>query len=243
MQARFSEIKNFDLHTSDGPIGKVVDLLLDDNHWMVRYLVVAVTDSTSATAEHVLISPDAISHTTLQDRAVFTTLESRLVKESPLLDSRQPISRQHESALANHYGWPLYWVGQTLLHPQTLEHLAGDTELSIDEDGPSNLRSAAEICGYQILSRSGKAGVMNDLVINLRIWRVDNGVADPTTWLPMESSMFLTSHIESVDWSKREISVDLSREALMPVASQFLRSLTQTSSMVRQPTTFSSNPD
>ena len=236
MNARFLELKNTHLQTSDGRIGEVVDLLIDDKHWIVRYFVVTLEDSADTNSERVLISPASISDIDLEDRVLVTTLDSDRVQSSPSLDSQQPISRQHELALANHYGWPMYWLGQTMLHPQTLDRLAGDTDLENVEDSDSNLRSATEICGYQIRSRSGKAGVMNDLVINLRNWRVDNGVAESSSWLPLESSMFLTSHIESVNWSKREITVDLSREALLPFANQFLQSLTFNSLSVEQPT-------
>ena len=145
----------------------------------------------------------------------------------PDLDDQQPISRQHEVALAEHYGWPVYWLGKTVLHPQTLNRLASEPDLSNQSNGISNLRSATEICGYQIRSRSGKAGVMNDMVINLRKWRVDNGVADSSSWLPLESSMFQTRHIESVNWASREITVDLSREALLPNSQPVLRSISE----------------
>ena len=226
MNARFSEIKNLHLFASDGPIGEVVDLLLDDAHWMVRYLVVAISDSSGSTSRRVLISPEAITSSDLADGAITTTLDSQRVRTSPSLDDAQPVSRKHELALAEHYGWPVYWLGKTIMHPQSLERMAGEPDLA-DDEGISNLRSADEICGYQIRSRSGKAGVMNDLVINTRNWRVDNGVADSSSWLPLESSMFRTSHIDSVCWAKREITVDLSRESLLPTANQFLQSVTQ----------------
>ena len=57
---------------------------------------------------------------------------------------------------------------------------------------------------------------MNDLVVNTRTWNVINAVAESSTWLPLESSMFSTKHVQTVNWSQREITVDLSREALVP---------------------------
>ena len=230
MNARFSEIKNLNLLASDGPIGEVVDLLIDDDHWMVRYLVVSVAAATNTQSKLVLISPAAISNADLEEGVITTQLNSQRVMFSPSLDDAQSISRQHELALVEHYGWPAYWLGQTFLRPQTLDRLAGDAGSAEEENEDSNLRSADELCGYLICSRSGRAGVMNDLVINLRNWRVDNGVANSSTWLPRESSMFRTSHIETIDWSTREITVDLSREALLPAANQFLSSMTQQAS-------------
>ena len=236
MNARFSATKNLSLHASDGPIGKVVDMLVDDSHWMVRYLVVSLPNNETGESSQVLISPEAVSEIDFQTRTVTTTLDSERIKCSPSLDNAKSVSRQHELALADHYGWSLYWVGQAILSPQTLGRLVSDVDLDAKDNESSNLRSAAEICGYQIRSRNGAAGVMNDLVINTRLWRVVNGVAESSTWLPSESSMFLTSHIESVNWPKREITVDLSREALLPSANQFLRSLSQAAVFFEQPT-------
>ena len=236
MNARFSEIRNLNLIAADGPIGEVIDLLIDDAHWIARYLVVAIEDENSATTKQVLISPEAILEADFENRCVTTQLDSKHVKSSPSLDDKQPISRQHELALAEHYGWSIYWVGQAMLSPQTLDRLSGGDDLVVESEDEPNLRSADEVCGYQIRSRSGRAGVMSDLVINLKSWRVRNGVADSSTWLPTESSMFSTNHIEAVDWAKREISVDLTREALLPFANKFLESLTPTYSFVQQPT-------
>ena len=45
MNARFSEIKNVELFATDQSIGKVVDLLIEDKNWKVRYLVIDILDS------------------------------------------------------------------------------------------------------------------------------------------------------------------------------------------------------
>ena len=221
MNARFSEIKNTEIFAVDGPIGTVVDLLVEDGHWMIRYLVVELNSSVTSHSSRVLISPAAIAEADLESRTIKTVLESHRVKNSPTLDDNQSVSRQHELALVEHYGWPIYWFGRTFLPPQELDALAGgDQSLLVNESASVSLRSAREICGYRILSRNGNAGVMNDLVINLQKWSVVNGVAESSTWLPSASSMFSTRHIQSVDWSSREITVDLSREVLIaePVA-------------------------
>ena len=82
MNARFSELKNLNLYAADGPIGKVVDILVDDNLWIVRYLVV---DLTGAEAKRVLISPAAISNVDLDDGIISTQLDSHRVESSPRL--------------------------------------------------------------------------------------------------------------------------------------------------------------
>ena len=217
MNARFSEIRNSKLFANDELVGDVVDLLVEDEHWMVRYLVVEICNSESESSKRVLISTAAIADCDLEACVFKTVLDSQHVKDSPILDDKQSVSRQHEQALVEHYGWPMYWIGSAVLPPQQLDALAGDEpSLFVDETTHVNLRSASEICGYSIRSRNGSAGVMNDLVVNTQRWSVSHGVAEASSWLPSESSMFSTNHIESVDWSNREVNVDLSREVLLP---------------------------
>ena len=217
MNARFSEINNSELFAVETPIGKVVDLLVEDNYWKVRYLVVEIYDAFTTQAKRVLISPEAISEVNLESNSIKTQLDIKSVVTSPSLDEDQPVSRQHEQALVEHYGWPVYWLGRTVMPAQQLDAFANLEENStVQEDAVANLRSAAEICGYQIQSKNGRAGTMNDLVVDLKQWGVCNGVAESSSWLPSESSMFWISHIDSVDWSKREITVDLSSEVLLP---------------------------
>ncbi|MEM9941821.1 MAG: PRC-barrel domain-containing protein [Planctomycetota bacterium] len=219
MRKRFNEIRNSKLMAVDGVIGKVVDLLIQDDTWTVRYLVVNVQNTIPS--RHVLISTSAILGCDFSKRIFSTTLDSQQVINSPRLDDNQPISRQYEEALVEHYGWPIYWLGRAVqLSPQTLEEFAdADATQFVDENGSANLRSANEICGYQIIANDGEAGYMKDLVVTIDSWMVDFATAEATSWIPSESSMFSTKHIQSVNWSDRKITVDLRQQVLEPISS------------------------
>ncbi len=220
MRKRFSDIKNLKLFTAGDsslrPVGEVIDLLIEDGTWNVRYLVVS-TDV--PLCRHVLISPAAIRTLDFKSKSIATMLTTQQVVDSPSTDSDRPISRQYEQALVDYYGWPIYWLGRAVLKPQTLEAAAsGDFADSVDETKESNLRSASEICGYQIQSHQGPVGVMNDLVVQVNSWMVDHATAESTTWLSNESSMFSTSRIQQVNWSNRNVKVDLSEPSIEPAA-------------------------
>lgn len=219
MRKRFSAITGLKLFTTgDGglqAIGHVTDLLIEDGSWNVRYLVV---QTKAPLSRRVLISPSAIDRVNFEDRSITATLSVEQVVESPLLDDDKSVSRQYEQALVDYYGWPIYWFGRQIMKAQTLESIAADSATDgVEESYDSNLRSAAEICGYSIESQNGPAGVMEDIVIHLQAWTVDFSTADTSSWLASESSMFSTERITEVNWSSRQIHVDLRQEVLQPI--------------------------
>lgn len=219
MHKRFSEIKSTNLFTADNaglaPIGKVVDLLVEETAWNIRYLVVATNPPLT---QKVLISPAAVHEFDPQTNSIPTMLTTQQVIESPPINCDQAISREYELALVDYYGWPIYWFGRALLRPQTLQSLAPEGAAESVESNPeSNLRSADEICGYQIESQDGPAGVMGDLVVHMEAWKVDFATADANSWLPKESSMFSTRWVSQLDWQARKVIVDLTRAALEPI--------------------------
>jgi hypothetical protein len=222
MRKRFSDIKNSKVFTSEDSglcsVGEVTDLLIEDGSWGIRYLVVATH---SPLPRNVLVSPAAIHGFDFPSKSIATMLTAHQIAESPPLESDLPISRQYEQALVDYYGWPIYWFGRVLMNPQSLDAFANNTATSgIDDHAPSNLRSANEICKYQIESNGGSAGVMKDLVIQMNSWTVDYATADARSWLPRESSMFSTKWISHVDWSNRRVEVDLTETVLEPVSAR-----------------------
>jgi hypothetical protein len=129
MRKRFSDIRNTELFSADDmglrSIGRVIDLLIEDESWNVRYLVVSTDSPLSRT---VLISPSAIHTFDFESHSMVTTLTAQQIVESPLIDSDQPISREYEQALVDYYGWPIYWFGRTFVKAQVLETTTAQRE-------------------------------------------------------------------------------------------------------------------
>jgi hypothetical protein len=212
MLRRFSDFQNMRLRADDRQVGRISDLLIEDNLWYVRYLVVSVDN----TNRKVLISPCVIEDIDPDRNLVACALTSQRVIESPPVDLDQPISRQYEKALVNFYGWPIYWLGR-LVHSsrQAMERLANNsTDSFVNKNGSnSQLRSAAELCRYQILSNSGNAGYLKDLVVQTATWRVEYATAVPNSWLPKEDGLVSSRWIKQVDWTKKRVDIDLSNMA------------------------------
>jgi len=97
-----NEVIGYHLKATDGSMGHIEDLILDDQDWIVRYLEVDTRNWLPS--RHVLVSPawvEQIDWATLQ---VQVRLSQQLVKSAPKYDSSQPVSRNYQLALYKHYG-------------------------------------------------------------------------------------------------------------------------------------------
>ena len=81
------------LIADDGEIGHVRQAFFDDRTWTIRYLVVDA--GTWLTGREVLISPYAVRQPLGSESSVHVALTRQQVKESPDVDTHQPVSRQH----------------------------------------------------------------------------------------------------------------------------------------------------
>lgn len=106
------KLQGMALTASDGAIGEVSDLYFDDESWGVRYLV--VNTGTWLNGRRVLVSPVAVRDVDAPTNQIFVNLTQKQVENSPDIDTRQPVSRQHESTLLSYYGYPVYWGGPFL---------------------------------------------------------------------------------------------------------------------------------
>jgi PRC-barrel domain len=99
------ELLGFAIHATDGTIGEVADLYFDDEDWAIRYLVVDTGHWLSS--RKVLISPVAIGQVDWMAQQLSVSLTKARVEGSPDIDTRKPVSRQHEAAYLGYYGLPL----------------------------------------------------------------------------------------------------------------------------------------
>lgn len=70
---------------SDGNIGHVEDLVIDDETWAIRYLI--VNTSNWFTGRRVLISPRQVETVSWLEAKVFVDMSRQAVKRAPLSDS------------------------------------------------------------------------------------------------------------------------------------------------------------
>ena len=83
MSAR--ELNGFHIQATDGEIGHVDDVLLDEQSWGIRYLVLDTSNWIGGRS--VVISPRLLSGVDWPDRMVKVEVARDEVRQSPMLDS------------------------------------------------------------------------------------------------------------------------------------------------------------
>ena len=97
----------YHIHATDGEIGHVSDLLVDEQTWSIRYLVV---DTSNWWVGHkVLISPQWIEEVRWIDQSVSIDLKQQSVKDAPPYQSTEQLNRKREINLYHHYDRLGYW--------------------------------------------------------------------------------------------------------------------------------------
>ena len=106
----YKALTRYHIEATDGGMGQVRGLLLDEETWAIRYLIV---DTSNWWLGHkVLISPRWISDISWPDATVSVKLTRRSVKEAPPYDPKAPLDRDQEARLYEHHGRTGYWADE-----------------------------------------------------------------------------------------------------------------------------------
>ena len=103
MKRAIKNLIGFTMGATDGEIGKVTDFYFDDLTWTIRYFV--VDTGNWLLNRKVLISPEALLDVDWTNKIFPINLTKEQIKNSPALETDQPVSRQHEMELYAHYPW------------------------------------------------------------------------------------------------------------------------------------------
>ena len=203
MLHKASRIRGVTVRAADGDVGHLEEFYFDDHMWTIRYLVV----DTGSWLMHrrVLIPPMSI-----EPNWTFAGLQSTLTKEqiqhSPEVESHPTMSRQDETRVLGHYGYPSYWedgAEPESAPPQPAHVKPGDEHLSGTRD----------ITGYHLQASDGEIGHVDDVLID-GSWRIRYLVVDTSNWIGGKSVVISPTALHGIDWSHSRMQVDLTREAI-----------------------------
>ncbi|MGA2025065.1 MAG: PRC-barrel domain-containing protein [Steroidobacteraceae bacterium] len=95
------DVMRYHIEASDGGIGHVESLLIDEDSWAIRYLVV---DTSNWWLGHqVLIAPRRIRKVSWPDATVSVNLTQQAVKDAPPYDASKQLDLEQEIAVYEHY--------------------------------------------------------------------------------------------------------------------------------------------
>ncbi len=95
------------VHATDGDIGHVADLLVDDETWRIRYLVVETGHWWAG--NKVLLVPGIVRGLDAEQQLVNVDVTRQQLKASPPYDPKVTVDRAYEEALHGYYGWTAYF--------------------------------------------------------------------------------------------------------------------------------------
>ena len=101
-------VTDYNIQATDGQVGRVVNLLLDDETWVLRYLVVDTHEWLPS--KHVLVSTEWVDEVDWTHATFHLDVTKEMVKGSPEYDPTAPITREYEANLYDYYARPKYWM-------------------------------------------------------------------------------------------------------------------------------------
>lgn len=230
-----SRIKGYVIAASDGRLGSVSDFLFDDTSWMIRWLVVDTGHWLSG--RKVLLPPLTLGHPNPTEHEFPVRLTRQQVKDSPNINTDEPVSRQMESHVYDYYGWYPYWEsglymggygymggfgymggygylggppeGAPSPESRRRQHHIADTYRS---DGDLHLRSIAAVSGYHIHASDGEVGHVEDFLLDDTDWSIHYLVVDTKNWWPGKKVLISPRSAGKVDWKSRLVNLDVDRE-------------------------------
>lgn len=103
-----NKVMDYYIHATDGDIGHVQGLLVEEKTWAIRYLI--VNTSNWWLGHQVLIAPQWIQDVSWLEATVSVNLTRQAVKDAPAYDPTMQLERHQEAALVKHYSRPGYWA-------------------------------------------------------------------------------------------------------------------------------------
>ena len=99
-------VTGYHVHAADGAIGHVEDMLIDDQSWLINYLI--VDTSNWWIGQHVLISPYAVTDINYSDSIVSLDIPCDRIRSSPPWAPLDPVEMPYQVQLHGYYNWPGY---------------------------------------------------------------------------------------------------------------------------------------
>jgi hypothetical protein len=106
-------VTGYHISAVDGEIGHLQGLLVDEESWAIRYLI--VNTSNWWLGHRVLVAPHWISDVSWRDRRISVDLRRHAIQGSPPYDPAHLPDRAQETLVHEHYGRHGYWQSETAL--------------------------------------------------------------------------------------------------------------------------------
>jgi hypothetical protein len=101
-----NEVSGYAIQATDGEIGHVDDFIVDDEPWIIRYIVVDTRNFWPG--KKILVAPPWIAKVDWQNSNLYVNLSRETIKSAPPFDPDK-LDRAYETELYAHYGQENWW--------------------------------------------------------------------------------------------------------------------------------------
>jgi sporulation protein YlmC with PRC-barrel domain len=214
MLRNINELIGYNVLANDGRIGHVEDFYFNDEHWIIRYLI--VDTGIWIFGRKVLISPSFFIKEPDWINNIFPiNLTKKQIKESPEISTDKPVSRQKEIEIAKYYNLPVYWgTGDPAFFPYTIPYETVNSEDLLSEEESekenfdSHLRSINELEGYCIKTNNKEIGHVEDFVFDDDSWEIKYLVIGMKKIFPGKKILINISWIKIISWLESTIYIN-----------------------------------
>ena len=95
------EVNGYKIQAADGEIGHIEDFIIDDETWVIRYLIISTRNWWPG--KKVLVSPQWIERVSWDEKTVFVDLLRETIKQSPEYTEESLLTQDYETGLYRHY--------------------------------------------------------------------------------------------------------------------------------------------
>jgi sporulation protein YlmC with PRC-barrel domain len=227
MLRNVNSLLGYKIQSTDGELGKVDEFYFEDKKWSIRYLVVETGNW--FLNRKVLISPAALRAPDWKSKTFPVALTLEQVRNSPDIDTKNTVTRQHEIELQKYYDWggTFYAGGMSgggmsgvgmpggfMLPPAVAEEETPEAAAAARAAQDAHLRGTRAVTGYSLHASDGPIGRVEDYILDDEKWGIRYLVVDAGLWLPGRKVLVSTHWLESVAWETAEVFVGLTQAAV-----------------------------
>ncbi|MCF3942003.1 PRC-barrel domain-containing protein [Oceanobacillus alkalisoli] len=218
-----SVLQTYNIDATDGEMGKIKDIYIDDNDWKIRY---AIVDTRKWLPERkVLLPPSIFIGVNPENESMEVEYDKSTIKNSPPVPEGTDLTRDKENQLFKYFGWTRYWSDDVILsgEKRPLGRVGSNEEewyermedpLYDADEGElrrhhrdNNLRSHEEIMNSRAHGKNGKLGKVVDFIYD-DDWKVKYIVLTSNNVMTNDYYPYPIERITSVDWFEGDVYLD-----------------------------------
>ncbi len=201
------------LRACDGELGRVDEILFDDQTWAVRYFV--VDTGGWLRGRKVLLAPMVLGAVNWKQQTLDVNVTRSQVKDSPGVDTNQPVSRQWETETHDYYGWPYCWgLGSIGLVGNPWYASALMIPEAAEDPGEAFLRNTKDVTGYEVAGRDGDIGHVADFLVDDENWRIRCLAVDTKDWWLEKQVLLPLDWIGQISWLGGSVAAEVTQSQI-----------------------------